>query len=48
MYLRLRPDIRELEEGSIDQAAIEKTRLEEKQRDARKDRKKKNSEYKSR
>ncbi|XP_059473357.1 oxysterol-binding protein-related protein 2 isoform X3 [Neocloeon triangulifer] len=33
---RLRPDIRLLEEGDIDGAATEKTRLEEKQRDARK------------
>jgi oxysterol-binding protein-related protein 1/2 len=39
MYLlcfRLRPDVRLLEEGDIDGAAIEKTRLEEKQRDCRK------------
>lgn len=36
---RLRPDIRKLEEGDIDGAAAEKTRLEEKQRDARKARK---------
>ncbi|KAF4527966.1 hypothetical protein B566_EDAN014958 [Ephemera danica] len=36
---RLRPDIRKLEEGDIDGAAAEKNRLEEKQRDARKDRK---------
>ncbi|CAB3386943.1 Hypothetical predicted protein [Cloeon dipterum] len=33
---RLRPDIRLLEEGDIDGAAAEKTRLEEKQRDTRK------------
>lgn len=38
-YRRLRPDIRKLEEGDIDGAAAEKTRLEEKQRDARKARK---------
>lgn len=36
---RLRPDIRKLESGDIDGAALEKTRLEEKQRDARKGRK---------
>nr|CAD7587844.1 unnamed protein product [Timema genevievae] len=40
---RLRPDIRKLEEGDIDGAAAEKTRLEEKQRDARKARKGKKS-----
>ncbi|KAL1493237.1 hypothetical protein ABEB36_011329 [Hypothenemus hampei] len=40
---RLRPDIRKLEQGDIDGAAIEKTRLEEKQRDANKQRKSKNS-----
>lgn len=33
---RLRPDIRLLEQGDIDGAATEKTRLEEKQRTARK------------
>lgn len=38
---RLRPDIRKLEQGDIDGAAIEKTRLEEKQRDANKHRKSK-------
>lgn len=38
---RLRPDIRKLEQGDIDGAAIEKTRLEEKQRDANKLRKNK-------
>ncbi|KAG1706624.1 Oxysterol-binding protein-related protein 2 [Nymphon striatum] len=37
---RLRPDIRKLEEGDIDGAAAEKNRLEEKQREARKLRKK--------
>ncbi|XP_022915451.1 oxysterol-binding protein-related protein 1 [Onthophagus taurus] len=36
---RFRPDIRKLEQGDIDGAAIEKTRLEEKQRDASKQRK---------
>ena len=41
---RLRPDIRKLEMGDIDGAAIEKTRLEEKQRDARKLRKNKKGE----
>ncbi|XP_050314790.1 oxysterol-binding protein-related protein 2 [Anthonomus grandis grandis] len=40
---RLRPDIRKLEQGDIDGAAIEKTRLEEKQRDANKSRKSKNA-----
>lgn len=38
---RLRPDIRKLEQGDIDGAAIEKTRLEEKQRDVNKHRKSK-------
>lgn len=36
---RLRPDIRLMEEGQIERAAEEKTRLEEKQREARKTRK---------
>ena len=36
---RLRPDIRLMEDGQIDSAAKEKTRLEEKQRDCRKTRK---------
>lgn len=40
---RLRPDIRKLEQGEIDGAALEKTRLEEKQRDASKARKGKKS-----
>lgn len=40
---RLRPDIRKLEQGDIDGAAVEKTRLEEKQRDANKHRKSKNA-----
>ncbi|GBL77872.1 hypothetical protein AVEN_143213-1 [Araneus ventricosus] len=38
---RLRPDIRMLEQGDTEGAATEKNRLEEKQRDARKQRKKK-------
>ncbi|GFS71764.1 oxysterol-binding protein-related protein 1 [Nephila pilipes] len=38
---RLRPDIRMLEQGDTEGAAAEKNRLEEKQRDARKQRKKK-------
>nr|XP_033340691.1 oxysterol-binding protein-related protein 2 isoform X1 [Megalopta genalis] len=43
---RLRPDIRKLENGDQDGAAAEKTRLEEKQRDMRKNRKhKKCQEY---
>lgn len=41
---RLRPDIRKLESGDIDGAALEKTRLEEKQRDARKSKKAKKGE----
>ncbi|ENN76797.1 hypothetical protein YQE_06638, partial [Dendroctonus ponderosae] len=40
---RLRPDIKKLEQGDIDGAAIEKTRLEEKQRDANKQRKSKHA-----
>ena len=36
---RLRPDIRKLEEGDIDGAIAEKTRLEEKQRETKKSRK---------
>lgn len=40
---RLRPDIRKLEEGDVDGAAVEKTRLEEKQRESRKARKDKSS-----
>lgn len=39
---RLRPDIRRLENGDIDGAILEKNRLEEKQREARKARKSKN------
>lgn len=41
---RLRPDIRKLEAGDIDGAALEKTRLEEKQRDVRKAKKSKKGE----
>lgn len=41
---RLRPDIRKLESGDIDGAALEKTRLEEKQRDTRKSKKSKKGE----
>lgn len=47
-FLRLRPDIRLLEKGDIDGAANEKNRLEEKQRDARKNRKKSKAEWKAR
>ena len=36
---RLRPDIRLMEQGDVDGAAKQKTRLEEKQRDSRKARK---------
>lgn len=46
--LRLRPDIRLLENGDIDGAANEKNRLEEKQRDARKSRKKSKADWKAR
>ncbi|KAK3088768.1 hypothetical protein FSP39_023560 [Pinctada imbricata] len=42
---RFRPDIRLLEQGNIEAAAAEKNRLEEKQRQARKDRKKKKEEW---
>jgi hypothetical protein len=42
---RLRPDVRCLEEGDIDAAAAEKNRLEEKQREARKLRKKQKQEF---
>lgn len=42
---RFRPDIRTLEKGKIDQAASEKNRLEEKQRDVRK-KKSKNYQHK--
>ncbi|KAL4218205.1 Oxysterol-binding protein-related protein 1 [Mactra antiquata] len=42
---RLRPDVRILEEGNIDLAGEEKNRVEEKQRAARRDRKKKKEEW---
>lgn len=45
---RLRPDVRKLENGDIDGAAHEKTRLEEKQRDTRKALKAKKEEWKPR
>lgn len=44
---RFRPDIRMLEEGDIDGAASEKNRLEEKQREARKHRKRKRENWES-
>lgn len=43
---RLRPDVRKLELGDIDGAALEKTRLEEKQRDSRKAMKARKEEWK--
>ncbi|CAL1535146.1 unnamed protein product [Lymnaea stagnalis] len=42
---RFRPDIRNMEEGKIDQSAEEKNRVEEKQREARKERKKKSKDW---
>lgn len=45
---RMRPDVRKLENGDIDGAAVEKTRLEEKQRDTRKAMKSKKDEWKPR
>lgn len=45
---RFRPDVRKLEQGDIDGAASEKTRLEEKQRDSRKALKSKKEEWKPR
>ncbi|XP_067125574.1 oxysterol-binding protein-related protein 2-like isoform X2 [Centruroides vittatus] len=45
---RLRPDIQLLENGNVDEAAFEKHRLEEKQREARKLRKKNNEIWKPR
>lgn len=45
---RLRPDIRHMENGEIDLASKEKERLEEKQRAARKERAKDESEWKTR
>lgn len=45
---RYRPDVRKLESGDIDGAALEKTRLEEKQRDSRKAMKARKEEWKPR
>ncbi|KAF7695940.1 oxysterol-binding protein-related protein 2b [Silurus meridionalis] len=45
---RLRPDIRAMEIGDMDEASREKERLEEKQRAARKDRAKENEEWSTR
>ncbi|XP_041660255.1 oxysterol-binding protein-related protein 1-like isoform X2 [Cheilinus undulatus] len=45
---RLRPDIRSMENGDIDLASVEKKRLEEKQRMARKNRTKSTEEWKTR
>ncbi|XP_045234236.2 oxysterol-binding protein-related protein 1 isoform X3 [Macaca fascicularis] len=45
---RLRPDIRAMENGEIDQASEEKKRLEEKQRAARKSRSKSEEDWKTR
>ncbi|XP_026553192.1 oxysterol-binding protein-related protein 2 isoform X2 [Pseudonaja textilis] len=45
---RLRPDIRHMENGEIDQASKEKERLEEKQRAARKDRAKEEIDWRTR
>ncbi|KAG8131643.1 hypothetical protein E2320_009554 [Naja naja] len=45
---RLRPDIRHMEKGEIDQASKEKERLEEKQRAARKDRAKEEIDWRTR
>lgn len=45
---RLRPDIRAMENGEIDQASEEKKRLEEKQRAARKNRSKSEEDWKTR
>lgn len=45
---RKRPDIRKMEEGDLDGASSEKNRLEEKQRAARKERKKNGEEWKPR
>lgn len=42
---RLRPDMRKMEEGDIDGAALEKNRLEEKQRSSRKERKRHKEEW---
>ncbi|XP_029013033.1 oxysterol-binding protein-related protein 2-like [Betta splendens] len=45
---RFRPDIRAMENGDMDKASIEKERLEEKQRAARKDRAKNDEEWSTR
>lgn len=45
---RFRPDIRKMEEGSIDQAGDEKNRLEEKQRDVRRQMEKRREEWQPR
>ncbi|KAM4623204.1 oxysterol-binding protein-related protein 2 isoform 1-T3 [Discoglossus pictus] len=45
---RLRPDIRGMENGDLDQASKEKERLEEKQRASRRDRAKTNDEWRTR
>ncbi|XP_035594255.1 oxysterol-binding protein-related protein 2-like isoform X2 [Oncorhynchus keta] len=45
---RLRPDIRAMENGDMDEASREKARLEEKQRSARKDRSKDEEEWSTR
>ncbi|XP_067383047.1 oxysterol-binding protein-related protein 2-like isoform X2 [Channa argus] len=45
---RFRPDIRAMENGDMDQASIEKERLEEKQRAARKERAKNDEEWSTR
>ena len=42
---RLRPDIRLLEEGNLDEAGEAKLRLEEKQREARRGRKKEGKDW---
>ncbi|CAG2112573.1 unnamed protein product, partial [Medioppia subpectinata] len=42
---RFRPDVRKLEEGDLESAALEKNRLEEKQRDVRRLRKKKKDQW---
>ncbi|KAG8447127.1 hypothetical protein GDO86_014545 [Hymenochirus boettgeri] len=45
---RLRPDIRSMENGDMDMASKEKERLEEKQREARRERAKSNEEWQTR
>ncbi|CAG2166837.1 unnamed protein product, partial [Oppiella nova] len=42
---RFRPDVRKLEEGDLESAALEKNRLEEKQRDVRRQHKKKRHQW---